>query len=376
MLTLEDLLSPVDLQQFRSAHLGRRPLHVPATDARKRAVLDWSAFNGLLSQSGVWTDQTLRLVNNGKAATVEEYCKAVPGPGGQVWRPSPRKVQMLIAEGASVVANEVQTLHAPIMDVAQMLSRAFAAQVGANVYCSFRDVQAFNSHFDNHDVFAIQTEGEKIWRIYETQLDTPVDLPPDGPETRQWLQQARGRVEREVHMRPGDVLYLPRGRFHDALATDGASLHVTFSVTPLYGRILFSLLDNAAMQIPAFRAYFPPAGQDDGKALEAHLRQLGGLLASLVSSPAFRDEVQMSQESLIPRPVAFDLPNRAPVTWLKPTGKPFPPGDTALGVVYGWCAQQARFGREDAIAQFEFVDPDRLAAALDAAVDAGALVRA
>lgn len=375
MLTLEDLLTPVDLQLFRSAHLGRRPLHIPATDDRKRAVLDWPAFNGLLSRSGVWTDQTLRLVNNGKAATVEEYCKRVPGPGGQVWRPSPGKVQMLIAEGASVVANEVQGLHPPIAAVAQMLSRAFAAQVGANVYCSFRDVQAFNSHFDNHDVFAVQTEGEKIWRIYETQIDTPVDLPPDGPETRQWLQQARGRVEREIHMRPGDVLYLPRGRFHDALATDAASLHVTFSVTPLYGRILFSLLDNAAMQIPAFRAYFPPADEDGGKALEAHLKHLGGLLASIVSSPAFRDEVQMSQESLIPRPVAFDLPHRAPLTWLKATGRPFPAGDTALGVVYEWCAGQSRFSREDAIAQFEFVDPDRLGAALDAATAAGALIR-
>ncbi|WP_420478957.1 cupin domain-containing protein [Brevundimonas sp. FT23028] len=376
MLTLEDLLAPVDPQEFRSACLGRTPLHIPATETRKRALLDWRAFNDLLSRSGVWTDQTLRLVHNGTATPVEAYCKLQPGPGGQVWRPSSRKVEVLIAEGASVVANEVQTLHGPIMDVARMLSRTFAAQVGANVYCSFQDVQAFNSHFDNHDVFAVQTEGEKLWRIYETQLDMPVDLPPDGPETRQWLQQARGKVVQELVMRPGDVLYLPRGRFHDALATDTASLHVTFSVTPLYGRILFSLLDNAAMQLPEFRAYFPPATEDGGRALESHLRNLGQLLASLVSSPAFRDEIRMSQDSLIPRPVDFALPQRPALTWLKATGRPFPPGDAALGVVYDWCAGQARFSREDALAQFDFVEPDRLGAALDAARAAGALADA
>ncbi len=66
-------------------------------------------------------------------------------------------------------------------------------------------------------------------------------------------------------MRPGDVLYLPRGWYHDALAVDGPSLHVTLSVTPLYGRILFRLLEPAAMQDPAFRAWLPPADRDGGR---------------------------------------------------------------------------------------------------------------
>ena len=55
-----------------------------------------------------------------------------------------------------------------------MLEREFAARVAANVYCSFQGVQAFQTHFDLHDVFAFQAEGEKTWRVYEARADTPV----------------------------------------------------------------------------------------------------------------------------------------------------------------------------------------------------------
>lgn len=373
MLSLDELLAPVGRQAFRDAYQGRQPLHLPAAGERLRSLLDWDSFNALLSQSGLWTAQTLRLVRDGQAVPVESYCKVEPGPLGSLHRPAPARVAVFLSEGASLVANEVQTLHPPIAALARELGQQFAAQVGANIYCSFQGVQAFSSHFDAHDVFAVQTEGEKLWRIYESQVDTPVELPPDGAETRRWLEQARGKVREEVLMRPGDVLYLPRGRFHDAIATDTASLHVTFSVTPLHGRNLLSLLDNVATQFPAFRAYLPPADQDGGRALEAHLKQLGALLSNLVGSPAFRHEVAMAQQSLVPRAPDFRLPQLQPLTRFRVTGTRFPAADPAVEVVYAWCAEQGTFALEDAAAQFEFLSRDRVVSAVEAARTAGAV---
>jgi ribosomal protein L16 Arg81 hydroxylase len=284
-------------------------------------------------------------------------------------------MEVFLAGGASLVANEVQTLHSPIDRAAAALGRAFAAQVGANVYCSFKDVQAFGPHYDNHDVFAVQTEGEKIWRIYETQMDTPVDLPPATEETRQWLEQMHGPLLTEVRMRPGDVLYLPRGQFHEALAVDGPSLHVTFSVTALYGRILFSLLDNAAMQFPAFRTYFPPADEAGGRALGAHLSNLATLVRDIVASPAFLAEVAMAQERLVRRPAAFALPERQALTHYRTTGRPFPSSGPALQVAWGWCTDRTRFSIEQMLGEFDFIDEAQLRAAVDAAVASGALER-
>lgn len=376
MNSFDDLLAPVTTQHFRDAYQGRLPLHIPASgDEHRRALLDWASFNRLLGQSSIWTAQNLRLMVNGIAVPVADYCDLRPGGGGADFRPSPQKVDVFLTAGASLVANDLQTLHPPIAQAAAILSRAFAAQIGANVYCSSKDVQAFGTHYDNHDVFAVQTEGEKIWRIYENQIEMPVDLPPDTPEIRRWLEQARGPLMSEIRMRPGDVLYLPRGRFHDALAVDGASLHVTFSVTALYGRILFSLLDSAAMQFETFRAYFPPAAEDNGKALAAHLEQLGDLLSRLVSSQAFVDEVAMTQERLVPRPATFTLPERKSEALYRTTGQAFPRAGTAAELAYEWCEARHEFSLERMLAEFDFIEEAALRRAVDAAVASGALIR-
>lgn len=374
---LDDLLAPVRQDEFFADHLGRAPLHIPAQGAgQRRRLLDWASFNGLLNQQGVWTAHNLRVVRDGVAVFPTEYCQEKRTASGPVLRPSSRKLEVLLAEGSSLVANEVHALHPPIAKIAALLGQTFAADVGANVYCSFGGVQAFGTHYDVHDVFAVQTEGEKVWRIYGNQIERPVDLPPDTPETRQWLQESRGPVVAEVRMKPGDLLYLPRGRYHDALAVDGASLHVTFSVTPLHGKSVFSLLERAAMQLPAFRAYLPPAGQDGGRALAGHLARLGPLLSGLVASPAFADEVAMAQEQLVLRPARFDLPARSDLIAYAPTGSPFPKGSTAVGVAYEWCSLQQRFALADLIARFDFIREADIIEAVAVAERAGALVRA
>lgn len=373
---LEALLAPYSLERFRAEVQGRRPLHIPADgDDGKRALLRWPDFNRLLGQDGLWTSNNLRLMVNRSPVAVQDYCQTVRTTDGQALRPVPKKVELFLNSGASLIANEVQSLHLPIGDAATALSRAFSAQVGANIYCSFENIQAFGPHYDVHDVFAVQTEGTKVWRIYEQQLDTPVDLPPNGPETLRWLDETRGPLVSEITMKPGDVLYLPRGRFHDALATQGASLHVTFSVTALYGRVILSLLDNAAIQFPLFRAYFPPADQDGGRALSEHLARVSRLVADIVASAAFRDEVAMSQERLVPRKATFALPARRTSQGYAPTGSPFPRASTQIQVAYEWCAGQANFSRDQMLAEFDFIEPDALGRAIDAAEAAGAVTR-
>jgi lysine-specific demethylase/histidyl-hydroxylase NO66 len=375
MSTLADLLAPMTIDQFMTGYRGRTPVHVPAPPgASRRRLLDWSAFNAMLDQTGMWTDRNLRLMLNGAAVPASDYCEPAATSHAHGLRVSPRKVQVVLDQGASLVANDVQALHRPIAEAARDLSAAFAAQVEANIYCSFTGVRAFDAHFDNHDVFAVQTEGEKLWKIYSTQLELPVDLPPDTAETRQLLEKSRGHVVQEIRMRPGDILYLPRGRFHEALATDGPSLHVTFSVTALYGRVLFPLLESAALQFPEFRAYFPGSDEDGGRRLTAHLNTLGNLLQSLITSRGFFDEVAMSQQRLVPKLEPFNLPVQRSQTFFQVTDKAFPKASSGVALAYEWCASQKHFSVEKLIASFDFIAERDLRLAIDHAVAAGALV--
>jgi lysine-specific demethylase/histidyl-hydroxylase NO66 len=374
MITLDDLLHPITPAQFFADYDDRKPLHIPAgDDRRKREVLRWADFNAMLDRTTTWSSNTLRLVKNHQAVPPEDYCAPMQTMDGHVLRPVAGKVEMMLSTGASLVANDVMYLHAPLTAITAALGEAFGARIGANIYCSFQGVQAFGTHYDNHDVFVIHTEGEKEWNLYQGRAANPVDLLPDDAETRRYFEQTRGPVLQKVTMRPGDVLYLPRGWYHDALARDGGSLHVTFSVSPLYGRILLKLLDNAAMQNTAFRAYLPPASRDGGAALGARLKELGQLLADITASPAFRDEIAMTQTQLVARRSGFTLPERKPVTTYRTTGRGFPRASIAVGVAYEWMQHERQFSLEDAIARFDFVSEADIRAGVEAAVAAGAI---
>lgn len=376
MQSLADLIAPIPLEVFQAQHADRAPLHVPA-DARrsKAALLAWDEFNRLLDQRSIWTAQTLKVIFDGTPVPPSLYCTETRVRGGRTLRPDPAKVQVLAAQGASLVADDVQFLHPPVRALMQPLSRAFSGSVDANVYCSFGGVQAFGTHYDTHHVFAVHTEGEKVWRLYSNRAEAPETFPVDSPESRRLIAQARGQVLREVTMRPGDVLYLPRGWYHDARASSEASLHVTFSVTPLNGRALLRALEDLAPSDPAFRAFLPSAEGDGGAALGAHLTELAARLGDLARDPRALEEIARVQQRLVPRGDDYALPRRAALTFFEPTGTPPPtvegPGAEALA----WAMTQRRLALEDMLAQFDYIAPDAVRAAVEAAERAGALRR-
>ena len=380
MLTLAELLHPITPDRFMADYHDRKPLHIPAGERPAKAdIFDWDRLNGLLGQSAIWTAANLKLVRDGTPIPPDQYCIRTRTPTGEVLRPAPARVDVFLSTGASLIADDIQTLTPELATLADMLARTFGASVGANAYASFGGVQAFGTHFDLHDVFAVHISGEKTWQLYESRADTPVTMPGDGSDPRPYYQQTRGPLMRSVRMRPGDVLYLPRGWYHDALAdgpVDGgnASLHVTYSVAALYGRILFGLLESVAMQDPAFRAYFPPAHADGGAALQRHLADLGQRLSALAASPGLRDTVAGKQAELAPRLPAYGLPVRKPLTLLRPAGPP-PPASGPLAEALHWAFSQPTFALEDLCAEFETVDETALRAAVAAAEAGGTLKR-
>jgi lysine-specific demethylase/histidyl-hydroxylase NO66 len=375
MRSLDELLHPITPDRFMADYYGRKPLHIPAEDgAPKAALIDWAGFNALLSQTPLWTPNTLKLVSNGGAVPAEFYCDTVETAAGPVLRPSPARIEIFLSTGSSLVADEIQTLSPALREVSALLGRAFAGKVGANAYLSFGGVRAFTTHFDTHEVFAVQVEGEKIWRLYEGRADNPIGFPVPDDQLIDWFERTRGRPMIDVHMKPGDVLYLPRGWYHDALAQPGASLHVTFSVTPLHGGALFGLLETLAREDTNFRAWLEPAQTDAGRPLQAQLAALCRKLAALAEDPRLAEAVGMAQQKLIDRPPTYDLPHRKPLTGYRRTG-PSPEFSGPVAIAMQWAFGQPDFAIEDLCAQFPFIDANAIRAAVVVAVRAGALSR-
>jgi hypothetical protein len=381
-----EFLAPFDAGTFRSQVFGQRPLHVRAGKAGT-ALLPWKRFNEVLALTPYWNEDSLKVYFKSRAALRENYCDVADLKPGAIAPVNPAKVRALVDLGASIVANGVHRVCPEVGAVASMLEREFAARVVANVYCSFQGVQAFQTHFDLHDVFAVQVEGEKTWRIYESRADAPVNPVPPGEEWEKWLTETRGKLLFEAEMKPGDLLYLPRGQYHDALTGDRASLHVTFGVSPATGLALFKLLEGALARESEFRAYLPDAR--DEAALRARLSALADRVRTVLASPAFAVDVLNHQRGLGRPPAGYGLPARQPPAWYSVARRAqvlrrdagfavaFEGGEIAVGASYPtveWILKQRMFSVDDALARQPGADRAALAADLERLEEAGVIV--
>ncbi len=344
-MSFADLVRPLDVDRFMAEFYGKRPLHIQAPPGASRGrLMDWGRLNELLGILPHWTGANLKLIMNSRPVDTHFYMDEVDTLEGRVRRANPAKVDVFLAMGASLVANAVEEISPQVREVTSALSDHFSGLAGANAYCSFRAVQAFQSHCDLHEVFALHCEGEKLWNIYESRAAAPVEaLLSDDAQAI--IDGAKGKVMMQVRMRPGDVLYIPRGYYHDALASSEASLHLTLSVAPLTGRAIFRLLEELAVQDVDFREYLPDARLESGKPLRQHLEMMAGKLADMMCSGEFVSELSERQRRLWEPNHVFRLPQRQKLEFYARTNKPAAIRDTQAGPVLAMGGGSIQLGR-------------------------------
>ena len=112
------------------------------------------------------------------------------------------------------------------------LEKSMDCMVGANLYLTPRGSQGFAPHYDDVDVFVMQIEGGKRWRVYPPRCKEET-LP--RASSSDFDVNDVGTPVLDVVLKAGDLLYLPRGWVHQAVTTpdEKHSLHLT--VSAMYG---------------------------------------------------------------------------------------------------------------------------------------------
>jgi len=149
---------------------------------------------------------------------------------GNNYRPDTNKVQNLVSKGASIILNDIQRHNINLLKFSNELQKVTNGRCQANLYFSMASHQAFGPHFDLHDVFAVHFEGEKVWNIYENIEKNPINHPSFKFSDEQRRKRA-GKIIDQVTLRPGDLLYIPRGQYHDALASINGAVHIAFGLS-------------------------------------------------------------------------------------------------------------------------------------------------
>ena len=356
--TFSEILAPITEAEFFEEYYDKKPLHIPGDPDKFPNLMDFDILSRILGLNSIWTADTLGLMLDNTQVPREKYCDPGSRDGRNVLIPNAEKVGGFLQAGASVVAIDIDTLTPEISALADTLEDALSAKAQANLYFSSQRRQAFASHFDTHDVYAFHTVGEKVWRIYENREPHPIrhaafKVPPEQAKAR------RGGVLMDVTMKPGDLLYIPRGQYHDALASDDFAMHIAMGVTGIIGYDLVSALLERTMHDERFRVNFPRAalGRD---ALKTRIEALGAAIAEIAASDSFIDQFSQYQQRFrnnrmklsLPVPVAEEVlrvktpgltvksVQGRPVLASASGAMPIPPGKEKIAA---WIVAQDRF---------------------------------
>ncbi|MCQ4042777.1 cupin domain-containing protein [Streptantibioticus rubrisoli] len=186
-------------------------------------------LTGLISSTEIWAEidcglllpPYLRVFAPGDAAPAVAAERASGGHAP----PNAAAVRHAFDHGATLQLNNVEQWHRPTRELVAALAPGLPGLLRAVAFLSPPgEAPVITAHMDGAHVFVIQVEGEKDWAVgamSHTTLGDPAfcptpELPPDG--------------RLDVTLRPGEVLYVPHGCAHYALARSTESLHLSVNV--------------------------------------------------------------------------------------------------------------------------------------------------
>jgi ribosomal protein L16 Arg81 hydroxylase len=183
--------------------------------------------------------------------------------------------------GATILLQRVERSWPPLTALCGNLEQVFYHPVDANAYLTPASSQGFGVHYDTHDVFILQLAGSKHWRLYDAPLRLPLESQPIDQ-----LDVNPGPLSQQIDLHAGDLIYLPRGTFHEALSSTCSSLHVTVAITPhRWADLIADAVAVVARQDERFRESVPlgPLRGQDAGALEDRFEELLHILSERVN---------------------------------------------------------------------------------------------
>ena len=146
----------------------RRVVHNISSWEKKPLLLkrnDPAYFKSLFSTKAL--DRIIReqRVLYGKNLDVTSYDgkRETHNPEGRVF---PAVLWDFYNNGCSIRMLNPQTFHAAVWRLCSTLQDHFQNMVGANIYLTPPGTQGFAPHYDDVEVFMLQLEGKKHWKLY------------------------------------------------------------------------------------------------------------------------------------------------------------------------------------------------------------------
>lgn len=264
--SLDRILQPCGWILFAEKYWQKLPFHINREDPQFfSSLVSREQVEFLLNTHGGRDDFPISVIGSRVGETVPPEER---GLRRSHWRSE--KVYERVSKGATVRIGNLPHFLEPVRHLVSGFETFLNTDIAVNLYLTPGRSQAFGSHFDNHDVFILQVEGSKIWKIFTPAQDLPVEVVykarPQWFERKlpfEWdLGPLRPSVEpeQEILLSAGDLLYVPRGYVHQVFTSGTPSLHLTVAAPVLtWYEVVVHALADTFRDSRMLREALPPA---------------------------------------------------------------------------------------------------------------------
>lgn len=245
----------LDKDTFKTKFLYQKPyLFKKSLDP---IFFKWNHVNEFYSRADI-SHINFKLMN-GYEVPKKEYIEPYDNLGVIEYRPITAVLYEYLRNGATLVYNRIK--NEPFVDhISKQIANYAEAHTITGGYAAFSSKSSYKSHWDTRDVYAVQLLGRKRWILRKPNFEFPLYMQQtkDFPDIKEPEE-----IYMDVTLEAGDILYIPRGWWHDPLPLDEETFHLAVATFAPTGFEYIQWLQNAIPSILDCRKNFTDFEHDE-----------------------------------------------------------------------------------------------------------------
>lgn len=220
---------PLSHADFLANYFEQKPVF--CSGALRESLLQWQDIDALLNTQEP-DERRMQMFLNGQVPP-PHFLDDVFEFGRAKKRINKDRFYKLLQHGATLVINQAEDISTPVKRLCAEIGKFAHQTTSCNAYMSAGAAGTFGKHWDTHDVFAVQIIGKKRWQLFEPTLPLPLSHQTSSKLALQSnFAPPSGTPDFECIMCEGDLLYVPRGWWHEVTPVTGESLHLSIGTYP------------------------------------------------------------------------------------------------------------------------------------------------
>lgn len=285
-MDLGNLIDPVSKGEFFTKYWEKSHLYAPGNGKREFS----SVFSLLDLDSALHYLQSSSTVNITGGPGPQNRASSFDTIDNTSWNTIYEK----FCKGSTIIVNSLHKTWNPVSRLCANLCSEIGMEVQANLYVTPRNGKGFECHWDGHDVLVLQLNGTKNWDLYP-QID---ELPRPTHPGDKYVKLVN--PIKHVTMKPGDVLYVPRGVPHEAQAGNEASSHLTIGlVATTWEDLMHASVHNLSARNPAMRKSLPFGWSENEKNVSSSMHECRAAVDALLTEQTIQDDIDLLAVQLL-----------------------------------------------------------------------------